>query len=140
LAKSLRNNARTIGCRSRSCVPSADVKALIAAKLGRGGKSEDRGYKEILSLIDRMVESNVWGGSIKGYFFKGTVETGTRSAILSFARGNNWKQTTGKRIVKYGIIIRGGALGWLGLGKKHLLIFGYYRGTPNKIYCSLTII
>jgi hypothetical protein len=113
---------------------------LISAKLGRGGKSEQRGYEEILSLVSKMVESNVWGGNIKGYFFKGTIETGMRSAILSFARSNGWQQTTGKRIIKYGTIIRGGRLGWLGMGKKHLLIFGYYRGTPNRVYCSLTIL
>lgn len=138
MARATKNKAKTISCRSKSCAPSANVKALIAAKLGGRGKSENRGYSEILDLIDNMVESNVWGGNIKGYFFKGTVETGIRSAILSFARGNSWKQTTGKRIVKYGTIIRGNSKG--SFGKRHLLIFGYYRGTPNKIYCSLTII
>lgn len=135
MAKTLQNKAKKVSCRSKTCAPTVEVKALLASKLGKGGKSDSRGYKEILSIVDSMVESNVWEGSISGYFFKGTVETGMKSAITSFARSNGWKQTMGKRIIKYGIMIRGGKI-----GKKHLLIFGYYRGTPNRVYCSLTII
>lgn len=135
MAKALRNNARVTRCRTSTCAPTGEMKALIAAKLGKGGKSDDRGYSEILALVDKMVESNVWGGSIKGYLFKGSVDTGTRSAVTGFARNNGWQQTNGKRIVKYGIIVRGGKQ-----NRRHLLIFGYYRGTPNRAYCSLTVI
>jgi hypothetical protein len=60
-----------------------------------------------------------------------------KSAITSFAVSNGWQITLGRRIVKYGIIIRGGKL-----NKRHLLIFGKYRGKgmTSKAYCSLTII
>jgi len=108
---------------------------LLATKLGKNGKSDSRGYKEVLQLVDLMKESNVWGGSTKGYFFKGSIDTSMKSAITSFANSNGWQRTMGQRIIKYGIIIRGGKQ-----NKRHLLIFGYYRGTPNRVYCSLTII
>ena len=131
----LRNTARVIACRTRACEPSSGVKALLATKLGKNGKSDSRGYKEVLQLVDLMKESNVWGGSTKGYFFKGSIDTSMKSAITSFANSNGWQRTMGQRIIKYGIIIRGGKQ-----NKRHLLIFGYYRGTPNRVYCSLTII
>lgn len=131
----LRNNARVTACRTRTCAPSSEAKALIATKLGKNGKSDSKGYKEVLQLVDLMKESNVWGGSTKGYFFKGSIDTSMKSAITSFANSNSWQRTMGQRIIKYGTIIRGGKQ-----NKRHLLIFGYYRGTPNRIYCSLTII
>jgi hypothetical protein len=111
------------------------MKALLATKLGKGGKSGSKGYKEILELVDAMKESNVWEGSTKGYFFKGTIDTSMKSAITSFAMSNGWQRTMGQRIIKYGIIVRGGKQ-----NKRHLLIFGYYKGTPNRAYCSLTVI
>lgn len=135
MAKEVRNTARVVGCQSRTCAPSREVKALLAAKLGRNGKADSKGYKEILDLVDSMKESNVWGGSTKGYFFKGTIDTSMKSKITSFAMSNGWQRTMGERIIKYGKIIRGGKQ-----NKRHLLIFGYYRGTPNRAYCSLTII
>ncbi len=131
----LRNTAHTTACRTRTCAPSSDAKALLATKLGKNGKSNSKGYKEVLQLVDLMKESNVWGGSTKGYFFKGSIDTSMKSAIISFANSNSWQRTMGQRIIKYGTIIRGGKQ-----NKRHLLIFGYYRGTPNRVYCSLTII
>ena len=131
----LRNNARVVACRTRTCAPSGEARALIAAKLGRNGKSKDKGYQDILAIVEKMKESNVWDGNIKGYLFKGSISTSIRSSITSFATSDGWQRTNGKRIVKYGIIIRGGKT-----NRRHLLIFGYYRGTPNRVYCSLTII
>jgi hypothetical protein len=130
-----RNNARVVACRTRTCAPASDVKALLAAKLGKDGKSDSRGYSDIITLVGKMKESNVWGGSIKGYLFKGSVDTSMKSGITSFATSNGWQRTNGNRIIKYGTIIRGGKS-----GRRHLLIFGYYKGTPNRVYCSLTII
>lgn len=130
-----RNYARVMGCRSSTCAPSSTVQALLASKLGKSGKSETKGYTQLLSLVKKMKESNVWGGSITGYLFKGTIDTSTRSGIVSFASSNGWQQTNGRLIVKYGTIIRGGKQ-----NKRHLLIFGYYKGKPNRAYCSLTII
>ena len=135
MAKSLRNNARVTACRTRTCAPTGEMKALLAAKLGKNGKADSKGYKEILQLVELMKESNVWGGSTKGYFFKGTIDTSMRSAITAFAASNSWQRTMGQRIIKYGTIVRGGKQ-----NKRHLLIFGYYRGTPNRAYCSLTVI
>lgn len=131
----IRNNARVTACRSRACAPTGEMKALLAVKLGKNGKSDNRGYNEILELVNLMKESNVWGGSTKGYFFKGKIDTSMRSAITSFAMSNGWQRTVGERIIKYGIIVRGGKQ-----NRRHLLIFGYYKGVPNKAYCSLTVI
>jgi hypothetical protein len=108
---------------------------MLAMKLGADRKYNSRGYPEILSLINSMKESNVWSGSIRGYFFRGTVETKIRTAVISYASSNGWQRTVGTRIIKYGTIIRGGKG-----NKKHLLIFGYHRKRLNKVYCSLTII
>ena len=131
----LRNNARVTLCKSESCKVADETQAAIAMKLGKNGKSKRRGYNEILSLIGSMKESNVWEGSIKGYFFKGRVDTSLRSAVVSFATSDRWQQTNGARVIKYGTIIR------VGKGnKRHLLIFGYFRGSPNRAYCSLTIL
>ena len=131
----LRNQATKFRCRTRTCAPSGEAKALIASKLGARGKSASKGYRDILTLVDQMKESNVWEGSIKGYLFRGDIPTGMRSRITSFATSNGWMVTLGKRIVKYGTIIRGGKL-----NRRHLLIFGYYRGGRGKVYCSLTVI
>ena len=104
-------------------------------KLGRAGKNKIRGYEDILSLIGAMKESNIWGGGIRGFFFKGRVETSIRSNVVSFASSNRWQQTNGTRVIKYGKIIRVGKT-----NKRHLLIFGYFRKSPNTVYCSLTIL
>jgi len=131
------NTAKQFRCRTRTCAPSSEAKALIASKLGARGKSKSKGYDEILQLVELMKESNVWGAGLKGYLFRGDISTGMKSAITSFAVSNGWQITLGRRIVKYGIIIRGGKL-----NKRHLLIFGKYRGKgmASKAYCSLTII
>lgn len=131
----LRNQARQFRCRTRTCAPSGEAKALIASKLGARGKSASKGYEDILLLIEQMKESNVWKNNVKGFLFKGDIPTGMRSRITSFATSNGWMVTLGKRIVKYGTILRGGRL-----NRRHLLIFGYYRGNRGKVYCSLTII
>lgn len=131
----LRNNARVTLCKSASCKVEDETQAAIAMKLGRNGKNKRRGYQEILSLIGSMKESNVWDGSIRGYFFKGRVDTSLRSAVVSFATSDGWQQTNGARVIKYGTIIRVGKA-----NKRHLLIFGYFRGSPNRAYCSLTIL
>ena len=135
MSSKLRNYARVALCRSESCKVDDDTKAMLAMKLGARGKSKGRGYDEILSLIRSMKESNVWAGSITGFFFKGTVESKIRTAATSYASSNGWQRTVGTRIIKYGTIIRGGKG-----NKKHLLIFGYHRKRLNKVYCSLTII
>lgn len=122
-------------CRSESCKVSDETKAILAMKLGARGKSKDNGYGELMSLVNAMKESNVWGGSIKGYFFKGRVDTSVRSAVVSYASSNKWQRTMGTRVIKYGIIVRGGKG-----NKRHLLIFGYHRKAQNKVYCSLTIL
>ena len=131
----LRNYAKEMLCRSESCKVSDETKAILAMKLGARGKSSNRGYAQLMSLINAMKESNVWGGSIKGYFFRGRVDTSVRSAVVSYASANKWQRTMGTRVIKYGIIVRGGKL-----NKRHLLIFGYHRKTQNKVYCSLTIL
>jgi len=135
MASKLRNYARTAMCRSESCKVDDDTKAMLAMKLGARGKNKSSGYDEIISLIGSMKESNVWGGSITGYFFRGTVDTKVRSGVTSYASSNKWQRTMGTRVIKYGTIIRGGKG-----NKKHLLIFGYHRKKQNKVYCSLTII
>lgn len=132
----LRNTARSKNCRSKGCAPSDEVKAMLASKLGRGGKSKTDGYKDLMTILGSMKESNIWEGSIEGYFFKGSIPTGMKSNIISFALTNGWKMTTGKRIVKYGKIYTGGTK----RTRKHLLIFGFYRGGKGMAYCSLTIL
>ena len=131
----LRNYAKEMLCRSESCKVSDETKAMLSMKLGARGKSSNRGYAQLLSLINAMKESNVWGGSIKGYFFRGRVDTSVRSAVVSYASANKWQRTMGTRVIKYGIIVRGGKG-----NKRHLLIFGYHRKAQNKVYCSLTIL
>lgn len=133
----LTNSVKTFRCRTRTCAPSGEVKALIASKLGQGGKANSKGYAEILELVELMKESNVWTGRIKGYLFRGDITTAMKSAITAFVVANGWQVTLGNRIIKYGTIIQGGRL-----NRKHLLIFGRYRtkGSGNKVYCSLTII
>lgn len=109
---------------------------MLASKLGSRGKSKSSGYAELMELIGLMKESNIWEGSIKGYFFKGNIPTSMKSKITSFALSNRWKVTNGVRIIKYGKIITGGTK----RSAKHLLIFGQYRGGRGKVYCSLTIL
>lgn len=81
-----------------------------------------------------MKESNIWGGSVRGYFFKSTLRGTDRRSILSFVSSKGWKLTTGRRVIKYGTYMRGGP------GGDYLLIFGYYRGDSSNIYASLTIL
>lgn len=131
----LRNYAKEMLCRSQSCKVDDETKAMLAMKLGARGKSKGNGYDQLMSLVGAMKESNIWGGSIKGYFFKGRVDTGIRSAVVSYASSNKWQRTMGTRVIKYGIIVRGGKN-----KKRHLLIFGYHRKAQNKVYCSLTIL
>ena len=131
------NTARQFRCRTRTCAPSSEAKALLSSKLGARGKSNSKGYSEIMELVGLMKESNVWGAGLKGYLFRGDISTSMKSAVTSFAVSNRWQITLGRRIIKYGIIVRGGKL-----NKRHLLIFGKYRGKGmgGKAYCSLTII
>jgi hypothetical protein len=136
MASTLRNTARTKNCRSEGCSPSDEVKAILSSKMGRGGKSKDKGFNDLMTLIGAMKESNIWEGSIQGYFFKGNIPTSMKSSIMSFALNSGWKMTSGKRIVKYGKIYTGGTK----RSRKHLLIFGYYKGGRGMAYCSLTII
>lgn len=135
--KPITNTAKVFRCRTRTCAPSAESKALIASKLGANGGNSTKGYAEIIQLVELMKESNVWGAGLKGYLFRGDISTAVRSAITSFAVSKGWQITLGRRIIKYGTIIRGGKL-----NKRHLLIFGRYRekGMAGKAYCSLTII
>jgi hypothetical protein len=133
----LTNSVKAFRCRTRTCAPSGEAKALIASNLGQGGKADSKGYAELLELVKLMKESNVWTGRIKGYLFRGDITTAMKSAITAFVVANGWQVTLGNRIIKYGTIIQGGRL-----NRKHLLIFGRYRtkGSGNKVYCSLTII
>lgn len=131
----LRNYAKEMLCRSQSCKVDDETKAMLSMKLGARGKSKNSGYNELMSLVNAMKESNIWSGSIKGYFFKGRVDTSVRSAVVSYASANKWQRTMGTRVIKYGIIVRGGKG-----NKRHLLIFGYHRKAQNKVYCSLTIL
>lgn len=133
--KSLTNKARAFRCRTKRCAPTGEMKALLSSKLGSGGKSDSKGFVELFQLIDLMKESNVWGGSVKGYLFRGDITSGMKGKIISFAVSNGWQITLGRRIVKYGIIVKGGKL-----SRRHLLIFGYYREKPSTAYCSLTVI
>lgn len=136
-ASGVNNTARKFRCSSRTCAPSGEAKALIASELGKGGKSKDKGYADLLGLVESMKESNVWKGRIKGYLFRGDITTGMKSSITAFVVANGWQITLGERVIKYGTVIQGGRL-----NRKHLLIFGRYRtkGSGNKVYCSLTII
>ena len=133
MAKSIRNSARTYLCRSSECAPDEDQMAAVSKYLGKGGKSNQGGYKHLIDLVGRMKESNVWKGSIKGYFFKGSIPTKMKSDIQSYAQSAGWQSKTTKRMTKRGIL-------WRAKGKRYLLIFANYRGAGNKIYCSLTII
>ena len=81
MAKSIRNSARTYLCRSSECAPDEDQMAAVSMYLGKGGKSNQGGYKHLIDLVGRMKESNVWKGSIKGYFFKGSIPTKMKSDI-----------------------------------------------------------
>ena len=129
----IRNTARTYLCRSEECAPDDDQKAAVSMYLGKMGKSELPGYNHLIDLVGRMKESNVWKGTIKGYFFKGSVPTKMKSDIQAYARTAGWKTKTTKRMTKSGIL-------WRSKGKKYLLIFAVYRGIGSKIYCSLTVI
>jgi hypothetical protein len=132
--ETLRNYARVKNCRSKSCSPSNPAKAFLSAKVGSRGGADYKGFDELMSLVANMKESNIWGGGIRGYFFKGTLKGTDRRNILSFVSGSGWKLTTGRRIVKYGRFIKGGP------GGNYLLIFGYYRGDASQVYASLTIL
>jgi hypothetical protein len=132
--ESIRNYARVTNCRSKSCSPSNPAKAFLSAKVGQYGASNYQGFDQLMSVVANMKESNIWGGSVRGYFFKGTVKGTDRRNILSFVSRSGWKLTTGRRIVKYGKFIKGGP------GGNYLLIFGYYRGDASQVYASLTIL
>lgn len=129
-----RNYAQVRNCRSKTCAPSKPAKAFLSVKIGQYGASNYQGFKELMTLLSYMKESNVWEGRIRGYFFKGTMASSDRRNILSFVTRNRWKLTAGKRIVKYGMFIKGGP------GGNYLLIFGYYRGDASQVYASLTIL
>lgn len=133
MAEAIRNNARTKMCRSKECAPDEDQLATVSVQLGKAGKSKLAGFGHLMELVKSMKESNVWKGSIKGYFFKGTIPTKMKSEIDSYTKTSRWKNTTTKRMMKSGIL-------WRSKGKRYLLIFGKYRGAGNRIYCSLTII
>ena len=129
----IRNSARTHLCRSKGCTPDEVQMATVSMHLGKAGKSELAGYKHLLTLITKMRESNVWRGSILGYFFKGTIPSRMKSAIREYAETARWQTKSTKRMTKSGIM-------WRSQGKRYLLIFANYRGMGNKIYCSLTVI
>lgn len=133
MAKSIRNTARTYLCRSEDCAPDEDQKAAVSMHLGKAGRANLPGYKHLMNLVGRMKESNVWKGSIQGYFFKGSIPTSMKSDIQAYARTAGWQAKTTKRMTKRGIL-------WRSKGKRYLLIFATYRGAAGKIYCSLTII
>lgn len=133
MAKIIRNSARTFRCRSENCTPDEDQLAAVSMYLGKQGKAKLPGYKHLMDLVGRMKESNVWKGSIKGYFFKGSIPTSMKSDIQSYASAASWQKKTTKRMSKSGIL-------WRSKGKRYLLIFASYRGMGNRIYCSLTII
>lgn len=134
MPETLRNYARVSNCRSRTCAPSTPAKAFISTRLGRSGGDKVAGFQELMTLVASMKESNIWEGSVRGYFFKSTLRPTDRRNILSFVSSKGWKLTTGRRIVKYGTYMRGGP------GGDYLLIFGYYRGDTSNIYASLTIL
>jgi hypothetical protein len=129
----IRNTARQMKCRSSECKPSGDEMAAVSKHLGKAGKAQLPGHKHLVDLVGRMKESNVWKGSIKGYFFKGTVPTKMKSDIESYARTARWKVRPTPKTKKQGIL-------WRERGKKYLLIFATYKGAGNRVYCSLTII
>lgn len=107
--------------------------AAVSKHLGKANKSILPGYEKLLQLVGMMKESNVWKGTIKGYFFKGTVPTKVKSDIEGYARTARWEIRQTPKTKKQGILWRDG-------GKKYLLIFATYKGLGNRVYCSLTII
>jgi hypothetical protein len=129
----IRNTARKAKCRSNECKPSGEELAAVSKHLGKAGKNQLPGHKALVDLVAMMKESNVWKGSIKGYFFKGTVPTKMKSNIEAYARTARWKIRPTPRTKKQGIL-------WRESGKKYLLIFATYKGIGNRVYCSLTII
>lgn len=133
MPKEIRNTARRRACRSDECKPSGDEMAAVSTHLGKANKSQLPGYKALLQLVGMMKESNVWTGTIKGYFFKGTVPTKMKSDIEGYARTARWQLRPTPKTKKQGIL-------WREKGKKYLLIFATYKGAGNRVYCSLTII
>lgn len=133
LSKSLRNTAKIQKCRSADCSPNSDEMAEVSMRLGKSGKSKMAGFTHLNKLVSMMKESNVWTGSIKGYFFRGTIPTKMKSEIKEYSKVAGWQSKTTKRMSKSGIM-------WRAKGKRYLLIFANYRGMGNRIYCSLTII
>lgn len=133
MPQEIRNTARRRACRSSECKPSGKEMAAVSKHLGKANKSKHPGYADILALVGMMKESNVWKGSIKGYFFKGTIPTKMKSNIESYARTARWDIRLTPKTHKHGVL-------WRELGKKYLLIFATYKGMGNRIYCSLTII
>jgi hypothetical protein len=133
MADKIRNTARTRACRTGECKPTEDQTAAVSIQLGKAGKSNLPGYNALMDLVGRMKESNVWAGTITGFFFKGTIPTKMKSDIQSYARTARWKTRVTPRMKKSGIL-------WRSKGKKYLLIFSEYRGAGSRVYCSLTII
>lgn len=133
MAKQIRNIARVKFCQSDDCSPSDDHRAEVSMHLGKNGKSKLPGFNHLNNLVSLMKESNVWGGKIRGYFFKGSITTKMKSEIQDFASSSGWKTKSTKIMTKRGIL-------WRAKGKRYLLIFANYRGMGNRIYCSLTII
>lgn len=133
MPQEIRNTARRKACRSTECKPSSDEMAAVSKHLGKANKSKLPGYEKLLQLVGMMKESNVWKGTIKGYFFKGTVPTKVKSDIEGYARTARWEIRQTPKTKKQGILWRDG-------GKKYLLIFATYKGLGNRVYCSLTII
>jgi hypothetical protein len=133
MPQEIRNTARRKACRSSECKPSGDEMAAVSKHLGKAGKSQLPGYKSLMELVGMMKESNVWTGTIKGYFFKGTIPTKIKSDIEAYARTAKWKVRPTPKTKKQGIL-------WREKGKKYLLIFATYKGVGNRVYCSLTII
>jgi hypothetical protein len=107
--------------------------AAVSVHLGKAGKSQVDGYNELLQLVSMMKESNVWKGSITGYFFKGTIPTKMKSSIQAYTRTAMWEKRSTPKTMKQGTL-------WYERGKKYLLIFATYKGLGNRVYCSLTII
>lgn len=133
MPQEIRNTARRRACRSSECKPSGNEMAAVSKHLGKANKSQEPGYADLIKLVGMMKESNVWEGSIKGYFFKGTIPTKMKSNIESYARTARWEIRPTPKTKKQGIL-------WRDKGKKYLLIFATYKGMGNRVYCSLTII
>ena len=133
MSKAIQNYARVQKCQSADCSPDSDQMAEVSMHLGKRGKSKMAGFNHLNKLVSMMKESNVWTGSIKGYFFRGTIPTKMKSEIQEYSRVAGWQSKTTKRMSKSGIL-------WRAKGKRYLLIFATYRGMGNRIYCSLTII